>query len=56
MLWVLINLIWLSGYESCLEEERLGLLSIRDYFESSGVRTELAFSSWTDDLASDCCS
>eukprot|EP00257_Ricinus_communis_P015764 XP_015573735.2 receptor-like protein 15 isoform X2 [Ricinus communis] len=54
-LWVLMIVVSLSGYQSCLKEERLSLLDIKAYLKVNGVRTDHVFSSWIADPWSDCC-
>nr|AMM42872.1 LRR-RLK [Vernicia fordii] len=58
-LWVLIILQAISGYRSCLEQERLGLLDIKAYLNQNDARTDHLLPSWRDASATpvtDCCS
>ena len=39
-LWVLIILVKISGYNSCFEEERMGLLEFKAFIKSIGANDE----------------
>uniref|UniRef100_A0A2P2MD42 LRR-RLK n=1 Tax=Rhizophora mucronata TaxID=61149 RepID=A0A2P2MD42_RHIMU len=54
--WVLIHVAFVGVLESCLEEERLGLLSIKDHFKLYSGDANEFLPSWTDDPVADCCS
>uniref|UniRef100_A0A2P2MD49 LRR-RLK n=1 Tax=Rhizophora mucronata TaxID=61149 RepID=A0A2P2MD49_RHIMU len=54
--WVLIHVAFVGVLESCLEEERLGLLSIKDHFKLYNGDASEFLPSWTDDPVADCCS
>ena len=51
LLWGLIVLVHLHGHKGCFEEERMGLLEIKEEF---ALWFEL-LPSWVDDYKSECC-
>ena len=66
LLWGLIVLVHLHGHRGCFEEERMGLLEIKEEFARSTpnatIRDHLSPSprvyilpSWVDDYKSECC-
>ena len=52
LLWGLIVLVHLHGHRGCFEEERMGLLEIKEEFVT--IRDHL-LPSWVDDYKSECC-
>ncbi|KAI7980944.1 Receptor-like protein 13 [Camellia lanceoleosa] len=58
--WVLIVLVHLNGHSSgCLEEERRGLLELKDFLKSNGAVADRILPTWTDRPAdhhlNECC-
>ena len=54
-LWVLIILVKISGYNSCFEEERKGLLEFKGFIKSIGDDADHLLPTWIDDRESECC-
>ena len=54
-LWVLIILVKISGYDSCFEEERKGLLEFKGFIKSIGDDADHLLPTWIDDRESECC-
>ena len=55
LLWGLIVLVQLHGYRGCFDEERMGLLEIKEFVRFSPNVTDHLLPSWVDDHKSDCC-
>ena len=56
LLWGLIVLVHLHGHRGCFEEERMGLLEIKEFVVNVVNRTfEDLLPSWVDDYKSECC-
>ena len=66
LLWGLIVLVHLHGHRGCFEEERMGLLEIKEEFVRSTPNKTIAYflpspprvnilPSWVDDQKSECC-
>lgn len=58
LIWVMLLLGQLHGYESCIQKERLALLDFKTYLISSTQEeqsSEFVFPTWTNDTTSDCC-
>ena len=54
-LWGLIVLVQLHGYRGCFDEERMGLLEIKEFVRAIPNVTDHLLPSWVDDHESDCC-
>ena len=54
--WVALVLFQTSGFNGCLENERIGLLDLKSFIKSvSDYQTETILVSWVDGKMSDCC-
>ncbi|XP_031287473.1 receptor-like protein 1 [Pistacia vera] len=54
--WVVLVLVQTSGFNSCLENERIGLLDLKSFIKAVSVfQTEEILVSWVDDKMSNCC-
>ncbi|XP_031250335.1 receptor-like protein 14 [Pistacia vera] len=54
--WVVLVLVQTSRFNSCLENERIGLLDLKSFIkEVSDFETEKILVSWVDDKMSNCC-
>ena len=51
----LIVLVQLHGYRGCFDEERMGLLEIKEFVRAIPNVTDHLLPSWVDDHESDCC-
>ena len=54
VLWGLIVAVQLHGHTGCLEEERMGLLEIKEFVRLNANDVDRVLPSWADD-ESDCC-
>ena len=55
LLWGLTVLVQLHGHRGCFEEERMGLLEIKEFVRSSPNVTNHLLPSWIDEYESECC-
>lgn len=57
LIWVMLLLGQLHGYESCIQKERMSLLDLKKYLISTTQegQSEVVFPTWTNDTTSDCC-
>ena len=55
LLWGLTVLVQLHGHRGFFEEERMGLLEIKEFVRSSPNVTNYLLPSWVDDHESECC-
>ncbi|XP_075666070.1 receptor-like protein 14 [Castanea sativa] len=56
LLWGLIVLVHLHGHRGCFEEERKGLLEIKEFVRSSrNITNHHLLPSWVDEPKSECC-
>ena len=53
--WVVIVMVLLQELNGCLEKERLGLMELKAFFNSSSI-VEDHLPSWVDESKADCCS
>ncbi|CAN7123280.1 unnamed protein product [Brassica rapa subsp. narinosa] len=57
LIWVMLLMGHLHGYESCIEKERNALLEFKKYLISQSIEEESnsVLPTWTNDTKSDCC-
>ena len=55
LLWGLIVLVQIHGHKGCFEEERMGLLEIKEIVKSNTNYVDHLLPSWVDDHESECC-
>ncbi|RID75043.1 hypothetical protein BRARA_B02112 [Brassica rapa] len=57
LIWVILLMGHLHGYESCIEKERNALLELKKYLISQSIEEESnsVLPTWTNDTKSDCC-
>ena len=55
LLWGLIVLIQIHGHRGCFEEERMGLIEIKEFVRSNGNDVDHLLHSWINDPKSECC-
>ncbi|CAH8334646.1 unnamed protein product [Eruca vesicaria subsp. sativa] len=57
LIWVMLLMGQLHGYESCVEKDRNGLLELKNYLISQSIEGESnsVLPTWSNDTKSDCC-